>query len=147
VPSYKLAKTFTQLLQLHIPLPYAFNVKNSAHLINDIAGNPHDPNLRMASLDINNMYTNIPTNDLIQIIEKWCDLFNVDTSVKQEILKITSLLVRHNHFEFKEKTYIQKKGLAMGAPTSYILSEIFLQYLENTVIYDILKKGRHNRLL
>jgi hypothetical protein len=29
----------------------------------------------------------------------------------------------------------------MGAPTSSVLSEIFLQYLENTVIYDILRKA------
>ena len=36
------------------------------------------------------------------------------------------------------KTYTQLDGLAMGAPTSSILSEFFLQHLENTQIYDIL---------
>jgi hypothetical protein len=95
----------------------------------------------MASMDISNMYTNIPTNDLIQIIGKWCGLFNADTFVKQEILKVSNLLKKQNHFKFKDKTYIQKKGLAVGAPTSSILSEIFLQYLENTVIHDILRKA------
>jgi hypothetical protein len=38
-------------------------------------------------------------------------------------------------------TYRQHKGLAMGAPPSSILSEFFLQYLENSRIYDLL--GNH----
>jgi hypothetical protein len=29
----------------------------------------------------------------------------------------------------------------MGAPTSAVLSEVFLQYLENTVVYDILRES------
>jgi hypothetical protein len=36
--------------------------------------------------------------------------------------------------------YKQYNGLAMGAPTSAILSETFMQCLEHTVIVDILKK-------
>jgi hypothetical protein len=38
--------------------------------------------------------------------------------------------------------YLQKNGLATGAPTSSILSEIYLQYLENTKIYDILSSSK-----
>ena len=34
---------------------------------------------------------------------------------------------------------VQTEGLAMGAPTSTILSEIYLQFLENNIIYNILK--------
>jgi len=37
------------------------------------------------------------------------------------------------------ENYVQTEGLAMGAPTSAILSEIYLQFLENNVIYNILK--------
>jgi hypothetical protein len=37
-----------------------------------------------------------------------------------------------------DQTYIQHDGLAMGAPTSSILSEFYLQHLENSKIYDIL---------
>ena len=36
------------------------------------------------------------------------------------------------------QTYIQHDGLAIGAPTSSILSEFYLQHLENSKIYDIL---------
>jgi hypothetical protein len=34
---------------------------------------------------------------------------------------------------------LQERGLAVGAPTSSILSEVYVQYLENTTIYDILR--------
>jgi len=37
---------------------------------------------------------------------------------------------------------MQSNGLAMGAPTSSILSEIYLQFLENTKIFNILKEEK-----
>ena len=36
------------------------------------------------------------------------------------------------------KTYVQTEGLAMGAPTSSIFSELYLQSLENSTIYNLL---------
>jgi len=32
-PGYKLAKALIKILQTHFPLPYAFNVKITAHLV------------------------------------------------------------------------------------------------------------------
>jgi hypothetical protein len=34
--------------------------------------------------------------------------------------------------------YVQKDGLAVGAPTSSILSEFYLQYLEHNSLFNIL---------
>jgi hypothetical protein len=39
-----------------------------------------------------------------------------------------------------DSQHIKEEGLAMDAPTSYNFSEIYLQYLENTKIFDILVK-------
>jgi phosphomannomutase len=41
---------------------------------------------------------------------------------------------------YNGKWFKQNDGLAMGAPTSAILAEVFIQYLEHTTIIDILKK-------
>jgi len=35
-----------------------------------------------------------------------------------------------NYFQFLDMTYIQSEGLAIGAPTSFMLPEFYLQYLE-----------------
>jgi hypothetical protein len=41
-------------------------------------------------------------------------------------------------FNDNVRVYIQTEGLAMGAPTSAALSEIYLQYFEHMVILDAL---------
>jgi hypothetical protein len=71
-PAYKLAKLLSQLLQTHIPLPNTFNVKNSIHLMKDITEIPYHKNIKLLSFDIENMYSNIPTDELNQIIRSMC---------------------------------------------------------------------------
>jgi len=60
-PAYKIAKALTKILSIHIPLPYAYNVKNSMQLIKDLQDTKYNHDLRLASFGITNMYTNIPT--------------------------------------------------------------------------------------
>jgi hypothetical protein len=66
---YHTAKLFNDLLKQHITLPDAFNIKNTPHLLNDLLTINIHQNYRLASLDISNMYTNIPTEELKHIIE------------------------------------------------------------------------------
>jgi hypothetical protein len=54
----------------------------------------------------------------------------------QDITRIAQTLTGQNYFRFRDTIYVQNEGLAMGAPTSSILSEVYLQYLENTTIYE-----------
>jgi hypothetical protein len=44
------------------PLPCKFNVDNTVQLMNDLTDLPFDYNLKFASLDITNMYSNVPVN-------------------------------------------------------------------------------------
>jgi len=62
--------------------------------------------------------------------------------MRQEILRLTRLIVTQNYLKFQNKAYLQKNGLAMGAPTSSFLSEIYLQFVENTKIFDLLCSSR-----
>ena len=137
-PAYKLAKKLTNILKTHIPLPNAFNIQNSVQLMRDISEIPFVPELKLASLDISDMYSNIPTGELENIIYTLCKQQDTEDRLTLEILTITNTILTQNYFSFKGKTYLQKKGLAMGAPTYSILSEIYLQHLENTEIFNIL---------
>jgi hypothetical protein len=68
---------------------------------------------------------------------------NLEGALIREILTVTKIIIAQNYFSFKGKTYLQKKKrLAMGAATSPILSEIYLQHLENTKIFYILGNSR-----
>jgi hypothetical protein len=84
------------------------------------------------------MYTNIPTEELLTIIESAYKNNNFEEGLKRDILKLIKVVIDQNYFQFMDKTYVQNDGLAMGAPTSSILSEFYLQHLENSKIYDIL---------
>ena len=79
-PAYKLAKKSAKDLQKYIPLPYAFNVKNSIHLMKDLLDIPYDNNIKLASFDIMNMYTNIPTDELLNIIQNLCSINYINTT-------------------------------------------------------------------
>jgi hypothetical protein len=84
------------------------------------------------------MYSNVPTADLIQYIEQACDQHGINKDLKAETLNTSHHLIRQNYFRYRDMTYIQNEAPAMGAPTSSLFSEIYLQHIENTKIADIL---------
>jgi hypothetical protein len=56
------------------------------------------------------------------------NLINSDT--KHELLTWYDTITKQNYFIIKEYINIKKDGLAIGAPSSGILSEVFLQYVD-----------------
>lgn len=101
---------------------------------------PFDKNFKFVSSDFENMYSNIPIRELTEIIQILCKQNGLNTEIRNEIIKIYNILTKPDYFQFEGLQYIQEDGLVIGAPTSSILSEIHLQYLENTKIFDILLK-------
>jgi len=63
---------------------------------------------------------------------------NLDDKITEELISMTRTIVKQNYFQFQNKFYIQNVGLAMGSPTSPVLSEIYLQFMESTKLYNIL---------
>ena len=81
-PAYKLEKLLTKIFQAYIPLPYAFNVKNAVQVIDDLVDIPYNQKQKLASFDISNMYTNIPTEELIKIITTACQNNKTEDNLK-----------------------------------------------------------------
>ena len=84
------------------------------------------------------MYTNISTIEVLDIINMLCHNHGVEENIRQNITKLIKTTTDQNYFQFLETTYVQSDGLAMDATTSSILSEIYLQYLESSSIYNLL---------
>jgi hypothetical protein len=59
-----------------------------------------------------------------------------------EVDRITRLVLEQNYFQHDKIFYKQKESLAMGAPSSSILSEIFLQFMEHDEILKILTEHK-----
>ena len=139
-PVYKLARMLSRNLDTFIPLPHAFNIKNTIQLMNDLLDNHFDQDLKFVSVNIMNIYSNIPITELIKIIEIMCKQNDLNIEIKNEIITMCNILTKQNYFQYEDLQYIQEDGLAMGPRTSSFFSEICLQYLESTKIFDILLK-------
>ena len=76
------------------------------------------------------------------ILRELCEKNNIDETTTQDITLSAQTLIGQNYFRFRDTIYIQNEGLAMGAPTSSILSEVYFQHLESTTIYELLTKHK-----
>jgi hypothetical protein len=87
------------------------------------------------------MYTNIPTVEVKQIIKDILDRdYHTKLDDKRELLGLINVILEQNYIQFNDHFYKQHSCLAMGAPTSAILAETFIQFLEHNIIYKILEK-------
>jgi hypothetical protein len=67
-PSYKLAHLFTQKIKMMAPLPNTHNLGNTRDVIKKLENTSILPQFALASLDITNLYTNIPVKETREII-------------------------------------------------------------------------------
>jgi hypothetical protein len=86
------------------------------------------------------MYTNIPIHEVQNVVGNILDKNYISQQIKREIKNLLNTILEHNYIEHNGKWYKQNDGLAMGAPTSAILAEAFIQHLEYTRIVVILMK-------
>ena len=104
----------------------------------DLESIPISHSTKFTSLHIASMYSNVPTKEVINIIELLGTHPNVYPAITKELITVTNTIMKQNYFTFLNNWYTQNDGLAMGAPTSPILSEIYLQYMEHLHLYTIL---------
>jgi hypothetical protein len=62
---------------------------------------------------------------------------NISQEAKTEIINLLNTTLEQNYIEHNGKWYKENGGLAMEAPTTAILAEVFIQYLEHRAITDI----------
>ena len=141
-PAYRLAKLFTQKIRQLAPLPNTYNVENIGELLGKLKNTPILPHFKLASLDITNLYTNIPVMETRDILSNMLERNSLDSQTKQESIKWNDTITNQNYFTHNGKTLIQNDGLAMGAPSSGLISEIFLQPLENQHLTHLSNKHK-----
>jgi hypothetical protein len=96
-PGYKLAKYIAKLLHNYLGLSYVYNVRNSAHLMTDLKTIELNSNTRMCLFDIENMYTNIPRKEVINIIDNILgNNIEIETSTPKEIIIIIGAIMKQN---------------------------------------------------
>jgi len=74
--------------------------------MNEMSDIPYTPDLQHAFLDIADMYSNIPTDDIEHIIRSMCTYQGVSTELMLEILAIAKTFLPQNFYGFIARTYI-----------------------------------------
>ena len=89
------------------------------------------PHFRLASLDITNLYTNIPVMETQTFFANIMKQNLVDPKTQHELIRWYETITKQNYFAYNNKVMIQNEGLAMGSPSSSLIGEMFLQHTKH----------------
>ena len=89
---------------------------------------PH--NVILVSFDVKNLFTSVPTQDALLSLETHLNSVSIEPKARDDLIRLTKICLEQNYFIFNGKIYRQREGLAMGSPLSPILSEFFMDHLE-----------------
>jgi hypothetical protein len=129
-PSFKLSKYLVPILE-HLTTN-EYTVDNSHKFVTDLSEIPNANDYFMVSLDIKNLFTNVPLEETIEICLD--NLFcNQELSLgmnRNQFKSMLELSVLNSYFTFDEKFYRQIQGLGMGLPLGPTFANIFMCFFE-----------------
>ena len=115
--------------------PYVYNTENSQEIAEELLKLQINENVRLITLDIKDMYVNLPVTGIMQNVSYWLNKHNNhNKQLSEQVLKMINTIVKQNYFQYEDQIFQPEKGIAMGSPISSMIAEIYLQYLENVYI-------------
>jgi hypothetical protein len=94
-------------------------------------------NFRMIIFDIKDFYVYIPIHESLNIT-KTLPLEHNDGNVTKQMITLLHIIPQQNYFSFQNNIFQPEKGIDMGSPISGNITEIFLQFHENTRLNQLL---------
>ncbi|CAF5034961.1 unnamed protein product, partial [Rotaria sp. Silwood1] len=108
-------------------------IRDSFEFVKKIIGINNSLNQIMISFDVDNLYTNVPVHEAIEItldlLFKTPKSSNI-TYTRSQFKELLKIAVCDIPFRFLDKTYTQIDGVAMGSPLGPILADLFMSNLE-----------------
>jgi len=101
-----------------------YTIDNSTKLVHDITKLTISNSHRLITLDLKDLYVNIPTTEAIDIARTQLLKHN-NKNITEQICTLLEMILQQNYFEFQEQIYQPTKGVVMGSPISGITAEIF----------------------
>jgi hypothetical protein len=138
-PSYKTAKFLNKWLTDQLSLSNTYTTYNSTHLANNLIKLKISDTTRMITLDMKDLYVNIPIDETITIMKNQPKNKKLDNGTIEQARKLLETILRQNYLQFNSKFFQPQKDVAMGSPISRLVSEIFLQCYENLILKNTLE--------
>ena len=112
--------------------------KNSAQLANDLVNVTVEKDEQLISHDVVALFTKTPVDPTLQIcrqrLEKDKTLKKRTKLSIEDIMNLLTLCTKNSYFQFNDKLYKQTEGFAMGDPLSALMSNMFMEDLEQKAI-------------
>jgi hypothetical protein len=136
-PSFNLAKFLVPILSPHTQNQYT--TENSHMFSNEISTIKNANTLFMASFDVENLFTNIPVRETIDIClgllftNPGATIIGLSKTLFKNLLELSVL---NSFFMFNGKFYQQCEGLGMGLPLGPTFANIFMCFHETIWLND-----------
>jgi len=131
-PAYNLAKLLNKQLHILLPLPNTYTIKNTNEIAQEIIKIPINEQTRMMTLDIKDMYVNLPTEGILTAAKTGLQKTANSLEMNKQVMILLSIIMEQNCFQYNKQCYKPQKGTAMGSPLSGYLAEIYIQEIEET---------------
>jgi hypothetical protein len=113
-------------------------LKDSTDLIHRWKHTPFDPTTDwLVSLDVTSLYTNIIVSDAVDLIK----------TLDVELGLMAEAIMKHNYFEYNNKLYHQKEGIAMGTNCAVALANIYMYLLIDRRLVNLPNISRYGRFI
>jgi len=93
-------------------LNYHYTATNSTTLANELTKLTINSNHRLMTMDIKDLYVNIPIDEAINITKTRLAKYN-DTKTTNQITTLLETILKQNYFIFQTQVYQPDKGVAM----------------------------------
>jgi hypothetical protein len=133
-PSYKIAKFLNTRIKEYINLPNTYTIENSYEIAQELHKIQVKENYKIVTLDIKDLYVNLPKHGITQSTIFWLDRNNINKKIKKQIIQLLNTIIEQNYFQYNNQLFRPENGIAMGSPISGTLAEIYLQQIEELYI-------------
>ena len=133
--AHKLSKYLTNVLK-PVEDHYCHHcIKDSFEIVDQLKTRDFGCQVATSSLDIVSLYTSVPVDDCINVINGCIGDGGVDIRLDRDLLiNLLKLCVKNVQFLFNKQYYPQIDGVAMGSPLGPILANIFVGYIERQAL-------------
>jgi hypothetical protein len=133
-PSYKIAKFLNNKIKAYINLPNTYITINSGEIAQELHKLHITEKHKILTLDIKDLYVNLPKQGIIQSIIFSLDKNNTCKKVKDQIIRLRKIISEQNYFQYNDQFFKPKNGTAMGSHVFGTLAEIYLEHTDELYI-------------
>jgi len=139
-PTYKMSKVINDLIEDYLPAKYI--LKSTDELIDILR--VKKPKGILTSLDVENLFTNVPIDETIQIIldNVYRNQHKVPPKIHEHTMKqLLEICTKEAPFQHINGDYYQQvDGIAMGSPLGCIFANFYMAQIENNIIPNLPKQ-------